>query len=502
VLALLLSGAPSRGDEGPSPDELEAARQAVRLLEEGDDPGPRVAADAHAHLARLLARAGEWEEALGSFEAALRLVEDAALRLGHARALLHVARRNIAAPNPTASSVVPYLNDALASAGRADDPAMALERDLLVAEARYLLGDLAEATEVWGRLDLAKAPAGAAADARGLWADALYRLGRFAEAAAQWEALGNVRGQAAAWAAAKDGARATELFVRLLRERPDDETLLADALSAARYTDARAALSEALSTLEAEGPARARILRARATLAEESGDAAGAVPLYREAVDADPTSAAAAIDLGRMLLLAEGASPSEAAREAAVAAWLEALRREPAHERVRSILWAQAGIDYEAGARAGGSPSAFERSLRVQRALAQSAPDDALAWANLGNSLRVAGDVEGSKDAYRRALAENPFDPSIWSDQGLTLSGAGELEAALASYAKALEVDPGFVSAHQNAGRLRWLAGEDDLAEAHYGAALRRSRAQGTGEGLFRFLLDRTWRTRLRPDVR
>jgi tetratricopeptide (TPR) repeat protein len=185
-----------------------------------------------------------------------------------------------------------------------------------------------------------------------------------------------------------------------------------------------------------------------------------------------------------------------------VATWLEALSREPSSERVRELLWAQAGIDFEDGTRGGGNPAALARSLEVQRALTRAAPDNSLFWANLGNSLRVAGDLQGSIDAYAKAAEENPFDASVPSDQGLAYLGAEREDEALAAWDRAIAIDAGFVSAHQNAARVRWLRGDVDAAEAHVLAAFRSARPQGTGEGLFRFLWDRTWRTRRSPEVR
>jgi Flp pilus assembly protein TadD len=169
---------------------------------------------------------------------------------------------------------------------------------------------------------------------------------------------------------------------------------------------------------------------------------------------------------------------------------------------VKRLVWDQAGLDYAEGTRSGGDEAALGRSLRAQRALVRTFPDDPEAWANLGNSLRVAGEAQESIAAYRRAVEAYPESASIRSDFGLALAGAGDLVGALVAFEEAVALDPAFASARQNAARFRWLRGDDDAAEEHLAAALAAARSEGKSGMLFRFLLDRTWRTRRRPETR
>ncbi|MFV1959078.1 MAG: tetratricopeptide repeat protein, partial [Planctomycetota bacterium] len=213
---------------------------------------------------------------------------------------------------------------------------------------------------------------------------------------------------------------------------------------------------------------------------------------------ADAEAGTPLLALGRVILSA--APPGdEDARDEAVHAWLEALGRQPRDARVQALLWDQAGRDY---GRAWRSDRALGRSLRIQEALVEASPDDVLAWANLGNTRRVAGHLEAALQAYDAARRLDPGDAAVASDRGLVLSALGRKDEALAAFEDAAQLDPAYTAARQNAARLLWLRGKDDEAAHHLAAALRQVRSMGEGPGLYRFLLDRTWRTRHRKALR
>jgi tetratricopeptide (TPR) repeat protein len=460
------------------PDAVERLRRQVDAIPEADREARAGAfADVQAILARALAREGAWEEAVANFEDALRVRERADDRVEYAEALLAIARQALEAPNPSNLSVAPYLVDAVASARKVDDPALAARRERVLAEALQWQGDDSAAVEHW-RAGLRDLPADAARVGNARMAHALYRLGRFGEAAEAWRQAGDRLGEASAWAAARDGAKAMAVYAELLRERPGDAGVLDHALAAARFANARPALEELLAKLEATGPSGARVLRVRGVLREEAGDAAGAAALLTEATRADPAWAQPWVDLGRVRGTAATASDDDR-RKGAIDAWLEALRRDPQDDRVKRLVWDQAGIDFAEGTRAGGDDAALRRSLAAQAALVELFPDDAEAAANLGNSLRVAGRPEESVAAYAKALAANPDSASIQSDMGLALSGAGRIPEAVEAFERAVALDPTFTSARQSAARYRWLAGDDDEGEAHLAAAVAAARSAG-----------------------
>jgi tetratricopeptide (TPR) repeat protein len=481
--------------EGGAPAvRAEAGR---RLVDEAED---RDASDEeravlHAALGGLLLEQSAWFEATTHLEAAALLRGTELDRFLWARALVGVARENVQSGSATAVGVLPYLEDARAAL----DGIGGSDAQRVRAEALYWGGDLDGALAAWRTADMN----GDDAETRRhleLFGHAAYARGSHEEAARSFERAGARRAAAAAWTAARKPDEAMAHYADLLGASPDDPTLIADAVSAARYMDARARVEPILASLAPRSnEARAMRLRALATLAEDAGAYDRAADLLQEAAAAAPEDVEALFALARVRLRAGG----ERATEAAVAAWAEALARDPRDERARLLLWEQAGLDVAEGMRRGRLEPAIERAITAQRALVTHVPDDALAWANMGNTLRVAGRLEEALAAYDRALAVDDGDPAIVSDRGLVLSALERHEDALRDWERAVDMDPTFTAAHQNAARMRFLAGEDDAAAAHLAAAA--AGAYETGEPtarLYRFLLDRTWRARRRPELR
>ncbi len=509
VLLVLLPAPGALGDEEAANPALQAAaaheqagrwREAADVLEAALEPleDPLARAPLEAALGGLLARAGETYAALQYLQAAAEGRDLAQDHLALAEALLSIARRNAAGGTGRWIEIVPYLQDAITEAERARSDEGARGRRLaVVGEARYWMGEPEAASAAWSGLGDGDLPAPEAARIADLHARALYDLARYEEAAAAFARAGNDRAVASALAAARKGREAVAVYARLLRLSPGDEILLQEAVEAARYAGAEAALAGALADLEVEGPPRSRVLVARALLAESSGAPEAAERLAVAASEADPEAARPRFELGRLRLLAAGGSDDRL--DAAIAALLAALTRAPGDERLIRLLWDIAGRDYTLLWR---SARAGARSLKVQRALSEAAPEDELAWANLGNTLRVAGWLEEAVQAYDRAVAIEDDDPSILSDRGLALSARGDAGAALEAFEAAVRSDPDFDAAHQNAARLHGLAGREDEAARHLAEAEKRTRAAGGNWMRYRFLLDRTYRRGRRPDVR
>jgi tetratricopeptide (TPR) repeat protein len=488
-------------DEGRAAEAAEAFRGLLPALEGEPAPNAALAARVRSGLGRALVRTGETYASLQHLEEAVRLRGSSADRLDYAEALVAVARENAARGPTTAAAVVPYLRDAEEAArATAADASVASRRLRVLGEAAYRLGHLDEAVDLWQQARLEAQPLAEARFHLDLLARALYDLGRHAASAEAFHAAGNPKGEASAWAAAKDAERSLGLYAALVRADPEDATLLDDALAAARYVGGQALLATLLADVKAEGPALARLLRARGVLADAAGDRAGALSLLEDAAKADPEAAAPLVEKGRILLADPDATDETV--DHAVDAYLEALRRAPENESARSVLWYLAGRDYGDLWRTWPDRRALDRCLRIQRALLDADPSDALAWGNLGNTLRVGGDARAALEAYDRAIRENPYDPAVWSDLGLARSAAGDAPGAVAAFEKSIGLDAGHVAARQNLARALHLSGEDARAREQLGAALATSRALGSGAMLFRFLLDRSWRAGALPEVR
>lgn len=96
----------------------------------------------------------------------------------------------------------------------------------------------------------------------------------------------------------------------------------------------------------------------------------------------------------------------------------------------------------------GNGADALEPSQKAVELL----PMDAAAHNNLGNTLRVLGQLFESEVSCRRALEIRPDFADAMNNLGNTLKDLGRLEEAEASYRCALEIMPDFAEAHSNLG--------------------------------------------------
>lgn len=491
------------------------------LLEQATAAGdePRVA-----RLQRVLAdihlRTGAPYAALPHLEARARRWKQPGDRVAYAEALVAVARQNMAARS-MGRSVTPFLRDAvqaveglnLSPRAAADGlpvlpPALRARLVLVAVETHYLLQEYDEAlaalhAAAGGHLDtLGGLPEERRSAVHDLWGRVLYARERYEEAAAAFGRAGNRLAAAAAWDAARLPEKSVPLYAEAIRARPADAALIGRALAGVRFTGAHALLLEGLAGVEVPaGRDGVPLLLARAELLEACGAAKDALPLLRDVAERDETNAEALVTLGRLLIVT-GDAESEAVWDEAAGAYTAALERDPAHEGALAGLSFIAGRDFDRLWKAWRDERVVRRCLAVQQAMVEATPDDALAWSNLGNTLRVLGRVEASLAAYARAREANPFDPTVESDAGLALSAAGRADEALKAYLRSLELDPGHLAGRQNAARALWLQGDDEGAARHLGAAAQTARAVGRSPSTYRFLLARAWRTARRPSLR
>lgn len=461
------------------------------------------------HLGRLYVAAGQPYAALVHLESAADAGldgEHAIDRLHYAEALLAVAKQNIQNQG-MGRNVNPFLRDALTAAGQTGDfkgraarTALLQRKHLVLVEAHYLLGELVAAAQAWETASKQLDPVGPRLD--DLLARVRYAQRRWSEAGEAFERAGNELGAAAAWDAARKPERSVPIYARRIAADPGNAGLLSQALRGVRYTGAHAALLEALEAIDVPAAAAGlELLLARAELLEASGRAAEALPLLRDAADRDKQDARALLQLARLIVLA-GDAADESMWDRAADAYAQAIGRDPeSTAAVEGLSWI-ASRDYGRLWNTWRDARVTRRCVFVQMALVEALPDDALAWMNLGNTLRVLGRTAEALNAYKRAIEANPFDPAVRSDYGLALSAAGKPSEALEAYEKSLELDASHLAGRQNAARALWLTGENEAAEAHLGAAIRSARAVGRSCGTYRFLLDRIWRTRQDPRLR
>lgn len=161
------------------------------------------------------------------------------------------------------------------------------------------------------------------------------------------------------------------------------------------------------------------------------------------------------------------------------AAWSTAVHAQPdpAAAAPRSYS-ARAVADYARAVELARRGSTTEAELEFGQ-LSAAYPDLAGPQINIGLLRRRAGDLVGSEAALRLATERNPLSAVAWSELGLTLRMRGQFEQAAAAYERAIAVDPAYAPAHRNLGvlldlyldrpvpalaaleRYRELAGED-----------------------------------------
>lgn len=515
-LAWAVGGPAARAEDAPedalaaahaalSAGRLEQACEAFRgLLEQAlaqPAPDPARVATLRRGLGTALIALQQPFEALDALEPLARdgTPSDAVL---YAEALVGHARA--AAAEGSGTRIAPYLDDALAALARAEGVAtLQAQRLRLVGEAHLLAGRPEEAVRAWSAVPWSDPPTEGERWTWGRLARTLYDLGRFQASAQAYERLGELRGAAAAWAAAREPDKALALYAAHLASGATDAALLEDAVAAARYAGGGERLEALLEGVSATGAGAVNVLRARARLAEHRADHARAVELLRTALAAPEgrDDVGLGIDLVRVLLRVSGGDP-QAPRQEAFQTLMGAFKVHPDDARLKEVLLALAQQDLSQAWQAYPDGRPLERSVAAQRALLAQQPDDALAWANLANTLRVQGEIHPALTAFAEALRLAPDDATIRNDYGLCLKAAGRAADAEAEFQRALSSDPSLLAAWQNLARAHARAAREDQARQALEQAVRAARTAGAPWMLYRALSDRAWRASHRPDRR
>lgn len=112
--------------------------------------------------------------------------------------------------------------------------------------------------------------------------------------------------------------------------------------------------------------------------------------------------------------------------------------------------------------RYGAAVTEFEAALLL-------APQSAIAYYNLGNSLRLWGDFRGAENALKRAVSIRPEFPPAHFALGLIYGDrVGHETEGLAEFKRAVELDPAYAEAHFNTGIVHWKAGAIESALAAF----------------------------------
>ena len=139
--------------------------------------------------------------------------------------------------------------------------------------------------------------------------------------------------------------------------------------------------------------------------------------------------------------------------EAAAAACLAIIRREPAHFdalHLLGVLCCRRG--------------AYADAVSFLRRAEQAQPAGAQLYANLGSAYLGLQLYAAAEDAFRRALGLSAPSPAGLTDLGNALAGQRRHDAAESAFRQALALDAGYAPATYNLGRC--LVGQDRHADA------------------------------------
>ena len=109
----------------------------------------------------------------------------------------------------------------------------------------------------------------------------------------------------------------------------------------------------------------------------------------------------------------------------------------------------------------GESVAAYRTALKLQ-------PHFPIAWNNLGNSLRMLGEVEQAEVCFVRALEQQPGYLSALKNRGTLWVWSGEVERGLQWYEEGLRVDPNHAELHRNLGVIHLLLGNYEKGWQEY----------------------------------
>ena len=110
----------------------------------------------------------------------------------------------------------------------------------------------------------------------------------------------------------------------------------------------------------------------------------------------------------------------------------------------------------------------YAESVDSYRTALQLRDNFPIAWNNLGNSLRMLGEVEESDQCFEKAIALDPKYLSVYKNRGTLWVWSGEIERGLQWYEKGLEIAPKDPELHRNLGIIYLLQGDYDRGWPEY----------------------------------
>ena len=110
----------------------------------------------------------------------------------------------------------------------------------------------------------------------------------------------------------------------------------------------------------------------------------------------------------------------------------------------------------------------FDDSIVSYRQALSKKDEFPIAWNNLGNSLRMIGEIDEAEACFEKAMQQDPDYLSAHVNRGTLWVWTGAIERGLGWYQKGLELDPGNVELHRNLGVIELLLGNYDTGWREY----------------------------------
>lgn len=110
----------------------------------------------------------------------------------------------------------------------------------------------------------------------------------------------------------------------------------------------------------------------------------------------------------------------------------------------------------------------FKDSIQAYRNAIELKQEFPIAWNNLGNSLRMLGDVDESDACFEKALSMDPNYLSVYKNRGTLWIWSGEIERGVKWYEKGLQIAPNDPELHRNLGVIYLLQGDFDRGWPEY----------------------------------
>ena len=111
---------------------------------------------------------------------------------------------------------------------------------------------------------------------------------------------------------------------------------------------------------------------------------------------------------------------------------------------------------------------AYQQSATIYKKALKLRDNFPIAWNNLGNALRMLGEVNEAEECFSKSISQDPKYVSAHINRGTLWVWNGDVERGLQSYQRGLELQPDHAELHRNIGVIQLLLGNYDIGWPEY----------------------------------